>query len=184
MKHMYHEGGFEDRRRGKFAVVAFLPPFLDAVIKPLRERYDPIYNLITSHITVTFPFETEQPIEEITPIVQAVIGQTAAMRITLNSIGDFYPDYPIIYWSVTENAALHHLYYQLYAALDQPIPFKQYVPHVTIGREISTHRLLLVKDKICSYLPSEGFVAKNLDLITPLAAGGRWVSVRRFQLPE
>lgn len=184
MKHIYHEGGLVDRRRGKFAVVIFLPPFLDAVIKPLRERYDPIYNQISSHITITFPFECEQSIEEITSIVHSVIGRTSALPISLNSIGDFYPHFPIIYWRVTENSALHGLYYQLYAALDQPIPYKQYVPHVTVAREISNHRLLLVKDKICSYLPSEGFVAKSLDLITPLAAGGRWVSVRRFQLPE
>lgn len=181
MHHYYHEASLDDRRRSKFAVVMFLPPHLDAVIYPLRERYDPDYNLISSHISVAFPFEIDLSLDQMASLIKREVDSCPPIEVTLNSIGDFYPREPIIYWNVSINPALEQLYFQLYSALDLPLPFKHYRPHVTVAREISRHRVMLVKDKIVSYLPSEKFVGKGLDLITPLA-GQRWVSVRTFPL--
>jgi len=73
------------------------------------------------------------------------------------------------------------LYLRLYTALGVPIPFKQFVPHVTVAKEISPHRLVIVKEQIASYLARERFFAGSIDLLTPLA-GGKWVSVRTFPL--
>ena len=61
------------------------------------------------------------------------------------------------------------------------MPCKSYQPHVTVAREISDHRVMLVKEKIVPYLPNESFVATAVDLVAPVA-GQNWVSVRTFPL--
>ncbi|MDF1546046.1 MAG: hypothetical protein P1R58_13210, partial [bacterium] len=74
---------------------------------------------------------------------------------------------------------LKKLYYDLTVGLGIPLPFAEYVPHVTLAREISNHRVMLVKENICAYLCREQFTAEAIDLITPLA-DNQWVSVRTF----
>ncbi len=170
-----------ERRHQQYAMIIFLPQPLDAVIAPLRERFDPIYSLVSSHITIVFPFETQMRIEEIAAAVSAETQKQPAIEIELDSIGDFYPRSPIIYWKIKKNNELCELYYRLYSQLGVALPHKIYEPHVTVAREISDHRVMIVKEKIISYLPSEKFQASSIDLVTPLV-NERWVSVRTFSL--
>lgn len=173
------DGALEDRRRNKYAIVVFLPAGLNEMAAPLREQFDPFYNLVASHITLVFPFDTNRPLEELAGIIKSEVDKLQSFLIQLDTVGDFYPKAPIIYWKVKENTQLCELYYRLYSALGMPIPFKQLTPHVTVAREISSHRVIMVKEKIASYLPQEKFYAGSIDLITPLV-NERWVSVRTF----
>ncbi|MEW5993591.1 MAG: 2'-5' RNA ligase family protein [Candidatus Zixiibacteriota bacterium] len=173
----------EDRVQNRYAVVIFLPPHLDEIITPLREKYDPLYNLVASHITVVFPFESSRSLDEITGIVRRETARQPVMQIELTTIGDYYPDYPVIFWKVKRSEELHNLYICLYSGLNLPLPYKEYQPHVTVAREISHHRVVFVKDKIVSYLNRERFFARHIDLISPMA-GNKWVSVRTFPLAE
>ena len=175
------DGALEDRRRNKYAVVIFLPPALNEAAAPLREQFDPLYNLVASHITLVFPFVTNRPIEELAGVIKSEADKQQSFLIQLDTVGDFYPKAPIIYWNVKENAHLYELYYRLYSGMGVPIPYKHFTPHVTIAREISDHRVMIVKEKIASYLPREKFYAGSIDLITPLV-NERWVSVRTFPL--
>lgn len=170
-----------ERRQNQYAVVIFLPDSLDDIIAPFREQFDPVYNLIVSHITLVFPFETNQSLDELSNIMKTETETQEPILIELDSIGDFYPESPVIYWNVKKNEALYNLYYCFYSRLGLSIPFKYFHPHVTVAREISNHRVLIVKDKIVSYLPQEKFYANAVDIITPLV-NDRWVSVRTFPL--
>ncbi len=181
MDENYFQKNLGDRRRNEYAVVIFLPHHLDEMIAPLREKYDPLYNLVSAHLTLVFPFFSNRPLEELVGAVKAVVSRTEPLVVELDSIGDFYPKFPCIYWSVRSNSSLTELYYGLYAGLEMPLELKEYVPHVTIAREISNHRVMMVKDAIASYLPSEKFEVEGVDLITPLA-GQKWVSVRTIPL--
>jgi 2'-5' RNA ligase len=181
MHDSYFPGGAGDRRLNRYAVIIFLPQHLEEVVAPIREKYDPAYNLVNAHVTLVFPFETNKPLDELVGAVRSVADRVQPITVELDSIGDFYPKSPMIYWSIRKNDGLGELYYSLYARLDLPLVHKQYVPHVTIAREISDFRLVLVKDKIASYLPREKFLATAVDLVTPLA-GQRWVSVRTIPL--
>lgn len=171
------------RRFDRFAVVIFLPSHLDEIIAPLREKFDPIYNLVASHITLVFPFESDRSLEELTAVIAAETKNQNSILIELNTIGDYYPRFPVIYWNVKKNEDLSNLYYRLYSRLELPIPHKEYQPHVSVAREISNHRVMLVKEKIVSYLPNERFYTNKVDLITPLGES-KWVSVRTFPLSE
>ncbi|MFH1686433.1 MAG: 2'-5' RNA ligase family protein [bacterium] len=170
-----------ERRHNRYAVVIFLPTALQKIIAPLRQRFDPIYNLISPHLTLVFPFDATQPLEELVAAVRAETERTQEIRVDLKSIGDFYPTDPVIFWGVTENRALTDLHFRLHVRLGLAVPHKVYMPHVTVAREISHHRVHLVKDKIVDYLPDEMFVAHSVDLVTPIA-DDRWVSVRNFPL--
>lgn len=170
-----------ERRHNKYAVVIFLPPMLDSIIAPLRERFDPIHNQISSHLSLVFPFETNHALDELAGRIRIETEKQTSIPIELDTIGDFYPDSPIIYWNVKKNNQLNELYFRLYAGLGIPIPYKNYVPHVTIAREISPHRVVIVKDKIVSYLAEEKFYAGTVDLVMPLV-NNHWVSVRTFTL--
>lgn len=145
-----------------------------------RELYDPDCNAIPSHVTVVFELRTARPLEELARSIASQVAGVGSIKIELSSIGDFYPAAPIIYWGVKPNPALGALYKTLYAHLDIPIPHKQYIPHVTVAKEISPHRVMLVKERIVPYLPDESFMAETVDLVSPVA--GHWVSVRTFPL--
>ena len=171
---------FDRSRAQSYAVVIFLPPHLDELVTPIRERYDPDCHAIVSHISLVFELRTSRPLEELARIISSQVAGVNSFSIELSSIGDFYPVAPFIYWGVKSNPTLSALYKSLHAQLDLPIPFKRYVPHVTVAKEISPHRVMLVKERIVSYLPDESFMAGAIDLVSPVA--GHWVSVRTFPL--
>ena len=165
----------------EYAVVVFIPTQLERYVAPLRERYDPDYDLVAAHISLVFPFRTDLLLEELSVIVAEEVARLEPLKLHLGSIGDFYPHAPVIYWKVKESEALNALHKRLYARLDLPVPHGLFVPHVTVAKEISDHRLVLVKDKIAAYLPDESFEVKSVDLIAPVA-GNHWVSVRTFPI--
>ncbi len=149
-------------RRGEtneFAVVIFLPPQLDGIVQPHREKFDPDHQLVDSHISLVFPFKTQQTIDDVARTIYAETAERSAFRVELSSIGDFYPEYPIIYWCVKVSPVINTLYKSLHARLDLPLPHKQFVPHVTVAKEISDHRVVMVKERILPYLPDEHFYA-------------------------
>lgn len=172
---------FDRRTKREYAVVIFLPPELESVIAPIRERYDTDYNVILSHISIVYHFETSLSLDVLSSILRDVTADVLPVSIELSSIGDFYPQNPIIYWEVKSHATLSKMYYNLYSRLDLAVPHRKFVPHVTIAREISTHRVMLVKENIVPYLPDEQFLATAVDLVAPVADCS-WVSVRTFPL--
>ncbi len=174
----------ENENNNIYAVVVLLPDRLAQFVTPLRARFDPLYNLISPHVTLVHPFETDKPLEMVASIIRNETKDYRPMDLHLNSIGDFYPGIPKIYWNLEKHDQLSELFYRLYSSLGHPIPYKNYHPHVTIAREISQHRLLPVKEQIVDNLPPvESWQADAIDLMTPLP-GGRWVSVRTFLLGD
>jgi len=169
--------------KSTYAIVIFLPAHLDELIYPLRQKFDPLYNKVPGHITIVFPFETSLTLNELTPVIKLELQNIEPIEIELESIGDFYPAAPTIYWNIKTCQPLQILYHNLYSRLDLPLPFKQFTPHVTIAREISNHRVMLVKERIVPYLPSEKFIAQSIDLVVPIAYE-KWVSVRSFSLSK
>jgi len=163
----------------EYAIVIFVPSELERYVVPLRERFDPDYNLVAAHISLVFPFVSQMSLEDISSIMAEEVADLGPLRLQMGSIGDFYPRAPVIYWEVKQCDELNHLHKRLYARLDLPVPHREFVPHLTVAKEISTHRLVLVKDQIAAYLPDESFEVKSVDLIAPVA-GHHWVSVRTY----
>lgn len=167
----------------RYAVVILLPKHLNEIIAPVRRRFDPDYTVIDSHVTVVFPFRSEKQIDDIASVIRRTTQTIAPFQVELSSIGDFYPSFPLIFWAVNRDNALGELYKNLYAAIDLALPHKHFVPHVTVAREISPHRVVLVKEEIVSYLPDEKFTATTVDLVSPVD-GRKWVSIQSFPLEK
>jgi 2'-5' RNA ligase len=178
----YRKGDLErEHDPNRYAVVIFLPRPLDRVVANLREQFDPDYNIIASHVTLVFPFEADRSLEEISHVIRRETVTCEPFKIELSSIDDFYPVSPIIYWKVKKNPIIVELYKNIYTGLDLALPFKQIIPHVTVAKEISLHRVMLVKEKIVYYLSDEIFEVDAIDLVSPVA-DENWVSVRTFSL--
>lgn len=172
----------KERRHVKYALVMFLPDDLNEMVRPIREQYDPLHWEIPAHITLVFPFETTRSLDDISNAITIEVNRSNPIAVTMDTIGDFYPDTPIVYWSVKDNPAIAELYYRLHARLDLSLPFKKLVPHVAVARELSFQRLLPAKEYIAANVSPEKFQAFTLDLVTPLV-DNKWVSVRTFSLP-
>lgn len=180
--HSYHNPRFNERRHNTYAIVIYLPSQLNEIIYPLREKFDPDYNLVDSHITLVFPFDSEKPLDEIVVMIESELDAFAPFEIKMGSVADFYPKAPVIYWEALMNNIIDDLYKNLNKRLEIEIR-NDYQPHVTIAREISNHRKMFVKDIIASYLSKETLYVEDIDLITPLS-DRKWVSVRRFKLTD
>ncbi|MEW6050409.1 MAG: 2'-5' RNA ligase family protein [Candidatus Zixiibacteriota bacterium] len=177
----YNSDELDRRVTNKYAVVILLPEGLDEVIAPLRRQYDPDHSVIAAHVTVVFPFQCTRSLDDISRVIKPVTDRIGPFPLELSSIGDFYPGFPLIYWQVNRHPNLDELYKSLYTGLDLALPHKQFVPHVTVAREISPHRVVMVKERIVPYLPEESFRVTTLNLVSPVA-DRQWVSVRSFPL--
>ncbi|MCK4574352.1 MAG: 2'-5' RNA ligase family protein [candidate division Zixibacteria bacterium] len=183
MESYFNFGPEKERRHVQYALVLFLPAVLDDLISPIREKYDPVYSQMPAHIPLVFPFETTRSLDDLASVITDEMRLHRAITVEMDSIGDFYPGSPVIYWSAMPNETLNDLYYSLYSRLEIPIPFKKFKPHVVVAREVSSHRVLIVKEAIVSSLSQEKFTADAVDLVTPLM-DNKWVSVRTFSLAE
>lgn len=177
----YSAGELTPGGGNNYAVVIFLPDHLCRMIEPIREKYDPDFAIVDSHISLVFPFQTERSFDDVTSTIRRTVENIPPIKAELSSIGDFYPGFPLIYWEVKRCAPIDEVYKSLYARLDLALPHKNFIPHVTVAKEISDHRVVLVKEKIVPYLGEETFMAESIDLIAPTATK-QWVSLRSFQL--
>ncbi|MDF1544710.1 MAG: 2'-5' RNA ligase family protein, partial [bacterium] len=106
MNYEYHNPLLRDRRSRLYAVVLYLPDYLDAMARGLREKYDPDYNIVDSHVTVVFPFESDRPVNELASAISTIADKREPFEIVLDNLADFYPRSPIIYWSLQESEPL------------------------------------------------------------------------------
>ncbi len=183
MGYLFHNPYLADRRQSRYCIVFFLPKQLNEMLMQIREKFDPSYNLIASHVTVVFPFETARQVDEIASVIESEVIRLGEFDISLTSLNDFYPEFPIIYWSVEISDGLSKLYRNITNGLGLTIPHEIYKPHVTLAQEISKHRVMLVKENIIPYISSETFKASSIDLISPMN-DSRWVSVRTFKFKK
>jgi 2'-5' RNA ligase len=177
----YHNADINRDDISYYAVVIHLPEHLDRIISPIRERFDPDHQFIPAHVSLVYPFETARSLPDVSEALKQALSDTGPLTIDLHSIADFYPEFPLVYWSLKMNPKLDELYKSLYAKLDLALPYKNFRPHVMVAREISAHRVVLVKEQIVPYLFEESFQANAVDLVSPVATRN-WVSVRTFPL--
>lgn len=175
--------GLESKPAKQFAVVIFLPAEIEMAIAPMREKYDPDINLIAGHLSLVLPFSTAMTLPQVSGLIRESIDTVGAFDVTLETVGDLYPTFPIISWTVQHSPKLHELYLKLHASLQLPLAYKGFFPHVALAKEISEHRVVMIKEKLLEQLHEITFTPSAVDLISPVA-DGRWLSVRTFVLPK
>ena len=107
------------------------------IINSIRDKYDPLANLVRPHITIVFPFESDMSNEEVTDILNKRLMGIAPFDIELKGFGK-YTDASGNYLSLylTKGAdvikRIHDMLYgNEFKAYDIGV---EYVPHITVGK--------------------------------------------------
>lgn len=119
--------------------IMIFPEFKNmGIIKDIREKYDPLANLVLPHITLVFPFESELTNEELKLHLQRSLRDIQPFKIELAGFSkqeDRYGNY--LFLNVVQGADIikniHNMLYsdklkQFYTGNDN------YVPHMTVGK--------------------------------------------------
>ena len=107
------------------------------IIESIREKYDPLYQLVKPHITVVFPFDMDVSNEELSKILERRLAHVRPFAIKLEGFrtgADSFGNY--LFLEVTkgkdEIVQIHDvLYGNEFAPLDLGLPYE---PHLTVGK--------------------------------------------------
>ncbi|CAM3238455.1 2'-5' RNA ligase family protein [Leuconostoc rapi] len=120
-------------------------------IATIRRQYDTLYKHIRPHISLVFPFLSQETDEDIKNAVETIIKHTQPFSITLSTVGgDLTNGY--VWLNVTEGqeivAAIHD---KLYAnARFKPFYRRDipYQPHITIGQAMPPNKARQLRNKL------------------------------------
>ena len=120
------------------------------LIQGLRQRFDPLAELIPPHVTLVFPFKTNLEIEAILASVTEAIESFRKFHFTLGSVicSESYVFLPV----VEGEDEIRNLHAALYGTDLKPFRSQvhEYSPHVTIGRykDESEAKMILSEVKV------------------------------------
>lgn len=129
----------------KERTIMIFPDFSNIdVIDAIRERYDPLVDLIRPHITLVFPFRSEMSDEEILVEMERQISCFSKFYLRLQGISkkkDTYGNYLFlrIIDGLDEIIELHDMLYK--STLEKYQKEVPYIPHMTIGN-LNSEQLL------------------------------------------
>ncbi|GMB08967.1 2'-5' RNA ligase [Thermolongibacillus altinsuensis] len=103
-----------------------------------RKRYDTHYSLIPPHLTLKNTFEVEEDqIESVVKELHKIAAEIEPFPLRITKFSSFYPASNIIYLKVEPNESLTTLYNKLHSGPFQEQTEDAFVPHITIGRDLS-----------------------------------------------
>lgn len=122
----------------KYGFVIFPSKKLQDLANSYRKRYDPNYSLITPHLTLKTPFEaTDEEINTLSMRLSQVAKEVAPFTLNAYKVSSFYPVNKVIYFKVEPKPELVTLHDKLYADIFNEKPEYAFVPHITIGQQLS-----------------------------------------------
>ncbi len=125
-----------------YGVALFPSKPLQDLANSYRMRYDPHYTLIPPHVTLKEPFELEeQELPSVVKRIREIAKGVDPFPLEVYKVDTFYPVSNTLFFKIREHSALTELYEQLHTP-----PFKRnekysFVPHLTIGQNLSYDEL-------------------------------------------
>lgn len=121
----------------KYGVVIFPSKKLQDLANSYRKRYDPKYALIPPHLTLKAAFETDMDVEKITDTLEEIAKKYGPFTLKITKVSSFQPINNTIYFKAEKNPVLEGLFEDLYDGLPGEKPEHPFVPHITIGQQLS-----------------------------------------------
>lgn len=122
----------------KFGVVIYPSKKLQDLANSYRKRYDPHYALISPHLTLKGPFEsTEEQIKELALKLKQIAQGTTPFTLKVLKTSSFKPVNNVIYFKINPNPELEKLHKELHTDFVGEKPEYNFVPHITIGQNLS-----------------------------------------------
>ena len=122
----------------KFGVAIFPSKKLQDLANSYRKRYEPHYALISPHLTLKGPFEaSDAQMKDITDRLAQIASSSKPFSLQVLKVSSFKPVNNVIYFKINPTEELIQLHQQLHTDLIGDKPEFSFVPHITIGQELS-----------------------------------------------
>ncbi|UZH07434.1 2'-5' RNA ligase family protein [Heyndrickxia coagulans] len=122
----------------KYALVVFPSKKLQDLANSYRKRYDPKYALIPPHITLKAAFEaSEEEAEIFRGQLKEIAKKYNPFLLKVTKVKSFEPVSNTIYFKVEPAPELEGLFADFRDRLPGGPPPYPFVPHITIGQELS-----------------------------------------------
>lgn len=124
--------------------VMIFPQFCNGeVINEIRQKFDPLYNLVKPHITLVFPFKSAMSDAELSQRLEKCLKETTCFPLRLQGISrqeDCYGNY--IFLNVDRGyQEIVKMHNALYSDIFGKCPNQPYIPHMTIGNLDSVEKM-------------------------------------------
>lgn len=121
------------------------------IIDEIREKYDPLANLVRPHITIVFPFENQMSNNDIADILADRLKTISPFKLVLNGISkqeDRFGNY--LFLDVKEGSVeictIHNILYDNeFCEYDLGLGYK---PHMTVGKLPTVEALNVAYEKV------------------------------------
>ena len=149
-------------------------------IEAIRKKHDPLFDLISPHITLVFPFESEVSNEGLKKHIETNISNKNPFYITLNPIVTNVEEYLFLLLEEGKEKIIE-LHNKLYTDFLQPFLHKEipYRPHVTVGRKNDKEMALRVMDGLP---PLRDIIRFTIEKITVESIGRNGESIIEFEV--
>ncbi|MFB5661430.1 2'-5' RNA ligase family protein [Alteribacillus sp. HJP-4] len=122
----------------KYGVAFFPSKEIQDLANSYRMRYDTHYSWIPPHITLRYPFEASESIEETITNIQEIAAAAAPFPMTIYKADTFHPKENKIFFKIKPNETLMNLYSALN---DEPKTSlgkqHEFTPHLTIAQDLT-----------------------------------------------
>ncbi|WP_017728297.1 YjcG family protein [Halalkalibacterium ligniniphilum] len=126
----------------KYGVALFPSKTLQDVANSYRMRYDSHYSFIPPHVTLREGFELdEKDLPTIVDQIRSIASEATPFSLEVYKADTFYPQSNVLFFKIREHEMLTFLYNRLH---EPPFPKNHdynFVPHVTIGQDLSQDEL-------------------------------------------
>ncbi|WP_141432765.1 2'-5' RNA ligase family protein [Bacillus sp. 03113] len=168
----------------KCNIVLYPGKELQDLVNSYRKRYDTQYAFISPHISLVHAFETEESkLPEISDKLFNVANKFSPLQIQVTKVSTFQPVNNVLYLKITPTDELLELYKNLNAMFGNDHHEDSYVPHITIGQELSNSEISDIYGSLSkrSFLYEEQI--NRFHLLYQLE-NGSWATYETFRLRE
>jgi 2'-5' RNA ligase len=122
----------------KYGIALFPSKKLQDLVNSYRKRYDTHYALVPPHLTLKSAFEaTEDELNKITQELRKTAEDAKPLKISIKKVSSFSPVNNVIYLKVEPTEELQELHENLHTGSLNSQPEYSFVPHITIGQNLS-----------------------------------------------
>ena len=168
-----------------YTIVILLPENLLTSIDPYRQKYDPLANVIPSHIPLIDPFQFEQPIETLYDHLTEISDFHAPIKVFLAGWDSYEgKDYQLHLPMTAGRSELINLHYDLLAGPLNYLAVKiqDYWPRVVFGRFSDKSDYEAAKNSLNGFAPNFVVRVKQIALLQRDEMGQPWQVVKEFGL--
>lgn len=165
-----------------YGIVLFPSKPLQDRANALRMRYDTHYSFIPPHITMKESFEmTETELPEIVATLRRIASQMKPASVHIYKFDTFNPLSNTVFMKISPHETLTNLYDALHRDPFSPNEKYGFIPHVTVGQDLSNDELADVYGRLKMREIEHTETIDRMQLVYQLE-NGSWTVYETFPL--